>query len=358
MVKNDRSFLFEGKIRDFEKVVLEYQLEIAHFSSLSETMAKIMAYLSLYQKLTQSQLNNLTEYSKSTVSTSLAALIRINYVRKEKIKGSREYNYYIAPPSEMSIDFALGSTEKEIIFLKQKIKELNNNNLEGKNGYNLMLVRLKHILDVFECYQRILETLKDPKAKVNLSLSEEHIKTLSSEDFNLIHLKFDPEIKQVEDDLLEFFMYESAYSTLSEFTLMIYTLFLTRKVLTQEKIRELTGLSLGKVSQVVNTLIKNGLIEKIDKEQYQEIIPDEIKRQTIYSMSSIKEAFFTSGINSLEEMLKYEGKFQKIKSELMNNKESLEKLRGYTQVLNYVEKYLDIIPIYKKATSIFLDFLD
>ncbi|MFW9988793.1 MAG: hypothetical protein ACFFC3_09075 [Candidatus Odinarchaeota archaeon] len=354
---NNRSFLFEGKIRDFEKVILEYQLEIARFSSLSETMANIMAYLSLYQRLTQIQLKYLTKYSKSTISTSLVALIKIDYVRKEKIKNSREYEYYIAPPSQMSIDFVLGSTENEIVFLKRKIKKLNNDNLEGMKGYTLILERLKHILDVFECYQKILETLKNPKAKVNLNLSEEYIKTLSLEDFNLIHTKFDPEIKQIEDDLLEFFMYESAYSTLSEFTLMIYTLFLTRKVLTQERIRELTGLSLGKVSQVVNALIKSGLIKKVDKDLHQDIIPEEIKRQTIYSMLSIKEAFFTSGIISLEEMLKWEDKFQQIKSELTNNKKSLEKLRGYTQVLNYIDKYLDIIPIYKKATSIFSNYL-
>lgn len=357
MRKKSPPFLFEGRIRDFEKEILKSRLEIARFSSLSNTMGKILAYISLYQRLTQSQLKLLTKYSKSTVSTNLTTLIKIDYVRKEKIKGSREYEYFISPPSRMSIDFALGSVEKEISFLKNKLKELNNKQLESKKGYKLVSVRLRHLLDVFECYQEIIETLKNPDTNIKPSLKEKHVKSLSSEDFYNLELNFDPEIKKIEEDLLDFFMYKSAYSTLEEFTLIIYTLFLLRKVLTQERIRELTGLSLGKVSQVVNALIRNGLNNKVDKIRYQDYIPEEIKRQTIYSMASIKDAFFISGINSLEDMIESEKLMYHIKSELNDNKESLEKLNGYDQVLTYVKNYLAIIPIYKRAVSLFSELL-
>ncbi len=358
MVKVDNSFRFEGKIKDYERVILDYQLELAHFSSLSDTLGKIMAYLSLYKRLTQSQLKILTNFSKSTISTGLSTFINTGYIRKEKLNRSREYEYFITPRSQESIDFALGSMEDEIAFFNKKINELENKPLKRKKGYELILVRLKDALDVYECYQNILKFLKDPNSDVEIKLKREHKNTLILEDFELIFLSFDPEIEKIEDEILNYFMYESAYSILTEFTLKINTIFLLRKVLTQEWIRELTGLSLGKVSQVVNDLVRKGYIEKVDKKIYSNIIPKEIKRQTIYSIASIKDSFFYSGINSFKEMLKWEDKFKEIKKELIKSKGELEKLRGFNQVLNSIDEYLAIIPIYKKASSIFSKLLE
>ncbi|MFX1274476.1 MAG: hypothetical protein ACFFBP_01035 [Promethearchaeota archaeon] len=316
-----------------------------------------MAYLLVYGKLTQGQLKHLTRFSKSTISTGLSTLINIGQARKEKIQGSRESYYFIAPISQKSIDFALGTMEKEIEYFKVKIKDLENSSLTNKKGYKLLLKRLKDAIDVYEIYQNILEILKNPSSPVDLKFRRQHKKSLTFEDFNNITMQFDPKLKKIEDDIIDFFMYESAYSVLSEFTLMIYVFFITRGILTQERIRELTGLSLGKVSQVVNTLAKNGLIEKVDKEQYSEIIPEKLKRQTIYSMSSIKDSLFISGINSFKEMIKWENKFKIIKSEMTEDKEELGKLCGYKKILSSIDSYLEILPLYKKASSIFLELL-
>ena len=357
MVKNSNSFRFEGRIKNFERTILDYQLEIFGYSSLSDKMGMLLAYLSLYGELTQGQLKQLTYFSKSTISTSLSTLINIGYVRKEKINHSREYKYFKKPRSQESIDFALGTMESEIAFFNEKIMELESKSLKNKKGYGLILNRLKDALDVYECYQNIIRFLKNPSSKPNFNLKRKHERNLTSEDFNLIKLKFDPEIMEIEEAILNYFMFESAYSVLTDFSLKIYTLFLIRKVLTQEKIRKLTGLSLGKVSQVVNALLVKGYVMKVDKSKYGEIIPEEIKLQTIYSMSSILDSYFTSGINAFNEMLKWEDKFKKIRKELLENKNALIKLNGYEEALKFVNDYLDIIPTYKKATSLFSKFI-
>jgi len=356
MVKNSNSFRFDGRIRDFERTILDYQFEIFGYSSLSDTMGVILAYLSLYGELTQGQLKKLTNFSKSTISTSLSTLINIGYVRKGKIRHSREYKYYKKPRSQESIDFALGTMENEIAFFNEKILELENKALTRKKGYELILNRLKDALDVYECYQNIIRFLKNPSSKPNFDIKRKHAINLTTKDFSLIQLKLDPEIMEIEEEILNYFMFESAYSVLTDFSLKIYTLFLLRKVLTQERIREITGLSLGKVSQVVNALVRKGFIMKVEKKKYGEIIPEEIKRQTIYSMSSILESYFTSGINAFNEMLKWENDFKKIKNELLENKDELIKLNGHEEVLKFVNDYLEIIPTYKKAISLFSKF--
>ena len=352
-----KCFPFEDRIRKYEKIIMEYYMEMGSYSSLTNTLINIMAYLSVYGKLTQGQLKLLTGYSKSTISTGLLTLINIGHARKEKVHGSREFYYYIAPTSQNSIDFALGTMENEIDFFRAKIKELENNVLNDKQGYKILLNRLKDAIDVYENYQKILDLLKNPNSQMDLNFKRNHEKILTFEDFNNINLQFDPELKKIEEDIIDFFMYDSSYAVLSEFALMIYVFFITRGILTQERIRELTGLSLGKVSQVVNSLVKKGLIVKIDKEQYKRSIPETIERQTIYSMSSIKNSLFISGINSFKEMIRWENKFRAIKFEMTEKKEELENLCGYHQILMAINSYLEVLPFYKKASSIFSEIL-
>lgn len=358
MRKDSVSFPFEGKLNEYVQILLDYYLELTSFSSISSTLGKILGYLSIYGKLTQSQLKMLTGYSKSTISTGLANLINVGHVKKQKLRRSREYEYYMEPHSRKSIDFALGSMEKEIVFLKNKIKELNLKSLEKKKGYKLLFGRLKETLEVFELYQEILEELMEYNEESNFELKKKHSNEHIVTDFENISLKFDPQIKGKEDEIIDFFLYESVYSFLEEFTIITHTYFITRKILTQERIRELTGLSLGKVSQICNSLINKELVKVIDKKIYEGIIPEDLERKTIYAMPSILDSFFQSGINSLEKMIKWENKFRVIKENLEKNQEKLKKLRGYREITKAVKNFLDLLPLYKKAGSIFSKIME
>ena len=103
--------------------------------------------------------------------------------------------------------------------------------------------------------------------------------------------EFDPKIKEVENNIIDFFKYQSAYSTLKDYMLIIFVYFITRKILTQSKIKDLTGLSVGKISGVVNNLIKKGHIIYINKAEFRELIPKKLERQKLYGMVSIKNLF-------------------------------------------------------------------
>ncbi|MBD3198305.1 MAG: hypothetical protein GF317_24865 [Candidatus Lokiarchaeota archaeon] len=350
--------LFDERLWEFEQTLLEYYLEKADFSAQSETLAKLFAYLSIYGELTQTQLKMLTNFSKSTVSTGLANLINIGYVKKEKIAHSREYRYFISYSGEESIDDVLGSMKKEINFLGKMISKLEKSNIPKDYNFTRLLNRLKEAVELYKLYQTILVSIEESEDKIASKLDLTSLKhyehQIIKEDIYHINTEFNDELKAVEDEIIDFFRYESVYSILNEFSLIIVVYFMIRKVLTQKKLRILTGLSLGKVSEVLNHLLKVGHIQKVDKEKYTEIIPETFKRKILYSMTFIKNSFIKSGILSFNEILKWEAQFKKMETYLLSNRELLEKLNGYNKILKSIQNYLALLPTYRKVYNLLL----
>lgn len=357
MSKREEKFIIEGKLRDYEKIIITYYIERANFTGQSDTLATLIGYLSIYRSLTQAQLKELTGFSKSTISTGLSNLVNVRYVKKDKIIGKREYRYYLTFDYQGSIDDALGSVEPEIKFFREKISELKNKFAENYRGYDLLLERLTETIEVFEVYQTSLKRMKFPNEIVKVNYEQPQEKILTARDIDYILDDFDSEIKAFENELIDFFKYQSVYSTLKEFMLIVFVYFITRKVLTQSKIKELTGLSVGKISQVVNNLIKKGHITKLNKAKYKNLIPKKLERQKFYAMITISNSFFLSGINSLKVMLKWESNFVSIKMELNELRNELEKLFGYQKVEKVVNDLVDLMPIYKRAIKEFSRFL-
>jgi DNA-binding transcriptional regulator GbsR (MarR family) len=359
--KNEISF-FHKTLQKFEKTLLDYYLEKADFSVQSESLSKIFAFISIYGTLTQTQLKKLTGFSKSTISTGLANLINIGYVKKQKIPHSREYEYFISYSSDETIDDALGSMNREINFFKKIIRKLESLNIEKDYHFTRLLERLSETLQVFNFYQTILESIDETESKIenklNQNIFETFETTISSRDIKHINIKINPELRQIEEEIIDFFKYDSVYSFLEEFSLTVFVYFITRKVLTQEKVRELTKLSLGKVSEVINELLKQGYIIKVDKNRYDKSILEDLERKTLYAMASIKDFFIISGINSFDQMLKWERKFKRMQKELIENRKTIKKKEGYHKILKAVQSYLDVIPSYRKVKHIFLKFVE
>ena len=352
--KSKETLLYKGRIKEIEQEIKNYYLEIAGSNSQSITMQKIITALLLHGEVTQSQIKKLTKLSKSTISTGLSILMNLGHLKKEKIKGSREYKYLISSSYKNSMNNAFGSLVKEVQFLKMCYQELVSKYSNDYKGFSLLSNRLKEMIEVFDLYQKLLEKLENDKIKIEYKKS---VSPLTFDEINNIDDIFDDEIKQIEDRIIDFFLYDSAYSTLDEFFLRIYIYFFTRKVLTQKKLRFLTGLSLGKVSQIVNSLIQMDAIEKVNKKDMSEIIPTDKMRQIIYSMQSIQKSFFKSGINSAKPILKWKSKFSELRNELIVNESELKNLKGYDNVLNTLDNYFKLVSFAQKALDIFKKFI-
>ncbi|MBN1800657.1 MAG: MarR family transcriptional regulator [Candidatus Lokiarchaeota archaeon] len=357
MMNSRNEFIIDQKLRKYEELILKYYTQRAEYNLQSRTLATMIGFLSIYGSLTQTQLKKLTKFSKSTISTGLSNLINVGYVVKEKLLGKREYKYFLKFNSHDSIDDALGSVKPEIFFLRQKIRHLETLKAEKKYGADFLLDRLKEAIEVFVLYQKIVDDIKNSiTSNIGKNTPQKRI-NFSKGDFEYILKDFNKDVKEIENETIDFFKFQSAYSTLTEFTLIIFVYFITRKILTQNKIKELTGLSNGKISQVINELKKKRFIIKIDKEHYNKWIPKQMERQYIYGIPSISDSFFLSGIDSLNQMLKWEEKFDKIKTELLENRIELEKLQGYEKIKKAIINLLNLMVDYKKASERFSKFL-
>jgi len=284
-------------------------------------------------------------------------LVNIGYIKRKMKPGTHEFIYFPSPLPQDSIDQALGSLTPEIKFLQLKISELKKIADSNKKGYTLLLTRLEETLQTFELYQKIIEVIQNPNLTIDINSKVESNK-VSLEDLQFIEEDFAPELKEIENDILDFFIHQSKYLILKRFELISYVYFITRKVLTQEKLRKLTGLSLGKVSQVVKNLLATKFIEKIGKMELQRLLPKEKTFKIHYTMETIQKSFMKSGMDSLLKLLKWEEEFSKIHSELVKDKQKLKKLNGYEKILKKTNDLLRVIPIYKQAYDFFSKFVD
>ena len=347
----EKSHIFKGRILEFEKVLVEYHLKIADLNSESKKVALLGAYLSIHGELTQRQLKELTKFSISTISTNLMNLINAKYIKRKMKPGTHEYVYFLAPVSQNAIDQVLGSLKLEINFLKMKISELEEIHDSNKKGYTLLLSRLKETVRTFQLYHKIIDVIQNPDLTFDFEKLRES--EIILEDLQFLEEYFDPELKKIEEDILDFFIHQSTYSILKRFNLIILVLFITRKVLTQEKLRKLTGLSLGKVSQVLKKLLDMKYIEKVEKKELQKILPREKTLKIHYVVVTVQKSFMMSGINSLLELLKWEEKFKAIYFELEGEKQKFKNLNGYEEISKIINNHLKVIPLYKRAYDFF-----
>jgi len=352
-----KSHVFEGRILEFEKILVEYYLHNALSTPESKKIVLIRAYLIIHGQLTQRQLKELTKSSISTISTNLTNLITAGFIKRRMQPGTHEYIYFPVPHSEDYIDEALGSVKPDIEFLKSKIKEIEGIDGTNKKGYELLLGRLKETCRTFQIYHQILDSIRGADIIINIEESKE-TEEITIEDLQFLEEDFDPILKKIEEDVMDFFMHQSAYSILKSHEIIFFVYFITRKILTQKKLRKLTGLSSGKVSQVLKNLLDVNLIEKVDKKVLQKFLPIEKILKIHYMMITFQRSFMMSGVKSGVDLSNWEEKFKEIAFELKRDKQKLEKLNGYHEVFEQINNLLSVMQLHKKSLTYYKKFLD
>jgi DNA-binding transcriptional regulator GbsR (MarR family) len=147
---------------------------------------------------------------------------------------------------------------------------------------------------------------------------------------------FDPEIRAIEQEIVEFFATKGSQFTgrhLITSKVMIY--FYVRKKLTQLDLQILTGFSAGTISKTVRQLLKMNIIAK-------ETIPGTHKH--IYTMEKLPfispryflltESLMGDKIRELEEM----------KKTLDENREEMKKFETYHKSYETVTQLLKLLP--------------
>ena len=154
---------------------------------------------------------------------------------------------------------------------------------------------------------------------------------------------FDPEVYQLEDELLNYLIQSPIFMSKETYFMRIFGLFITRKILTQEIIREVTGLSAGKVSEEVNQLLDMGLIEIHD-------ISDRGKITYISNSAGATLLKYTKHI--ISQLIEWSPVLKEKQKELKDRKQELESLNGYDEICNLYGFFIDLITKYEKYLGI------
>jgi len=158
-----KSHIYDGRIRVYEKRLIELLVDAGKLKSQNAVFSSIIGYLLLHGSLTQSQLKELTGFSKGAISQSLKLLSNVPIINKESIEGTRE-NVYSFGASMADIASNIGSYKSEsnqlaISFLRSKAEELNKH--RDKNGYQVLSNRIANIINYFEYNAKLIKKIED-----------------------------------------------------------------------------------------------------------------------------------------------------------------------------------------------------
>lgn len=162
--------------------------------------------------------------------------------------------------------------------------------------------------------------------------------------------QFDTNIKRTEKEIVNFMMKSPLFLGQDPKRILILAIFITRKRLTQRKLRELTSYhhkkpySSGTISTIINKLIEQGTIRKAEISSTGEIT---------YEMDSVEEGLLNCNIQSLKDMtVIYEEKLREIKNSMENEKKKLHSLHGFNELYKIVSLFYNTIDFSKKMIDI------
>ena len=164
-----KNHIFQGKIKEYEQILIEFVLESGRAKSVDPNLQLILGYIGIHKKLTQKQLKDLTNLSAGTISKKLRDILAFRIIRKQKIPKTNEYLYINTPEAygdtaDATLDEFIEINE----FLKKKVIEIKK--YKDRKGAEFLSERIKGLLKTFKTVENIwsdIEFIFKQKKKEN-----------------------------------------------------------------------------------------------------------------------------------------------------------------------------------------------
>ena len=142
---------------------------------------------------------------------------------------------------------------------------------------------------------------------------------------------FDTEIEKLEKEIVDFLLNNSYFFTGQKTPFaIIKAYFLTRRDLTQEMIKKLTGLSRGTISQELKKLIDAEIIRKSKVSSTGEIT---------YTLDSVEFAFVHAFYNAQKDLVDFDEKLAELKADIEKNLNVINDLNGFDEINQIVNLF-------------------
>jgi DNA-binding transcriptional regulator GbsR (MarR family) len=158
-----KPYLFEGRIREYEKKLIEFFVRAGKAKNQNTVLAKIIGCLMLHKRdgLTQNQIQEITGLSKGAISTNLKLIEVSPILKKERIKGTKIFLYSFGGDFS-AIAVGTGTYKMEAneharnFFLTKKMQL---SEYKDEKGYNILSERMAGIQHYLEIHKRLLNII-------------------------------------------------------------------------------------------------------------------------------------------------------------------------------------------------------
>lgn len=329
------SHIFDPHLQKFEKQIIEFFVQEGKIRNRGKRVQLIYAYLLIHRHLTQNQLAELSGLSKGFISSALASMQSIKLVNRKMIPGTHTYKYSFA---NGNIFFGMQESSNRIKYYNHfedviwdeigKLEEIDcKNEIHKKFLKNRMkdLIRWTQAATKVICqYGKIL----NPNETKYPNLLNIKLDNLSN---SLEYYDYEPAITQFETELIETIIsLDRTYR--KNPILVIEGYFLTRRILSQQKIEELSHYSRATISKSISKMLKIQEIEEIKKENFV------ISGYKAYIMPNITKKEFLFQISTHKQILGFYSEIKQVIEELTNDKKRIEYKKGYGEIMDIVGK--------------------
>lgn len=289
LAQQPSNFPPRDEIWRYEEQILNFLNRVGELAHRTPAMSTVRALFYLYDHLTQFQVRllakkylekkNLRGYSAGSISNILLFLETQKFLTKALPKGSNEYIYTITTPVEKTISqsFPMLQLLLQVLeeILNRVMKLLEQTSVANLSGFSQLSNFATQFQKILPIYKEIVTTTQK-----SVEISSTPVKIISSQLGDLFkrispnpppnlppkyqYLAFHPPLDILEQEIHALFNLRMTISGAEpDITNRVMLYFYTRQDLTQGEIKALTSLSIGAVSQAVQTLLHNQFIEKV-----------------------------------------------------------------------------------------------
>ncbi|MFX1436758.1 MAG: hypothetical protein ACFFAA_06035 [Promethearchaeota archaeon] len=346
----NNTHLFSSKLRKYADKLVEFLMDIAESKRVNPKISTISSFILLHEKLTQKELKELTGFSMGSISTFLTVMASTGAIEKERIPHTHTYRYSFSGKLEdlttKGVEIALSSFISFEDYLKSKKKELDKLIDQSKKGAEHLKQRIEELLETFEIYEILFPIItNNSREQIEYDNYIKKFSLIKRSQTDVWKIRFDEKVYLIEDDMLNQLVASPMFSSRDQMFIRILGYFITRKYLTQKRLQRITGLSAGKISEEVNSLLENGLIEKVHVSE---------KGKITYGAESAGIMLLKFSRSVIHRMAKWDKELQKVRAELEDYRKDLENVNGYDRIKKIVEFLLIANSKYKR----FIELLD
>ncbi len=335
------------RLWEIEAKIVDVFVEFGKYRNRSPRDSAFITFFYIHKTLTQSELKDLAKryfnarklrgFSSGSISTFLNDLERKKVIIKQREEGKNSFQYQILGSlkqvnlSQLGILLFYQSSLEE---LKRRIEaDLVKIEPDSKDFKNIQAF-VKELSTLIELYAKIQADLS--KVTIIPSVSPAILKKRVEKFFKTIPIstptlnQTPSTIARIESLIINYFITRDQQTgARGEVTSKVLAHFLIHRELTQERLRQLTGLSMGAVSQAVHTLLEQDIIRTTTTED----------RSIHYHLQGLINAFQTFTQILMNKINEFQVELENMFNELEVGKEKFEKNAIYKNLLEFLRDF-------------------